>query len=425
MIERMELYPGIRLTVFTDSRFKQNCLSIQYVRKMDRAEAAMNALIPSVLLRGTRSAPNLRGITRRLDELYGASVSPISRRAGDYQTTGFYVSLMDDRFALEGERVLEKTLAFVKELLFDYPVAEGGFLPEFVEGEKINQIAAIQAELNDKRVYAMQQLLKAMCKEDSFGIPRMGTPEEVAAITPQGLLAHYLRVRRESPVQLFYVGSADLPRVARELREMFAGEAREPLPLPAQTPLTLTPGTDLRETMEVAQGKLCMGFSTPVTNRDRDFAAMQVANGIFGGDVTSKLFQNVREKQSLCYSIGSSYYSAKGVVLVSAGIDFDKEAHVRQEVLGQLEAISRGQITDTELRSAREALLSALRGIHDAPSAMEGYYAAMELGGSGLTPQAHMEALERVTKEDVARVAETLRLHSTYFLEGDASHGED
>lgn len=425
MIERMELYPGIRLTVFTDSRFKQNCLSIQYVRKMDRAEAAMNALIPSVLLRGTRSAPNLRGITRRLDELYGASVSPISRRAGDYQTTGFYVSLMDDRFALEGERVLEKTLAFVKELLFDYPVAEGGFLPEFVEGEKINQIAAIQAELNDKRVYAMQQLLKAMCKEDSFGIPRMGTPEEVAAITPQGLLAHYLRVRRESPVQLFYVGSADLPRVARELREMFAGEAREPLPLPAQTPLTLTPGTDLRETMEVAQGKLCMGFFTPVTNRDRDFAAMQVANGIFGGDVTSKLFQNVREKQSLCYSIGSSYYSAKGVVLVSAGIDFDKEAHVRQEVLGQLEAISRGQITDTELRSAREALLSALRGIHDAPSAMEGYYAAMELGGSGLTPQAHMEALERVTKEDVARVAETLRLHSTYFLEGDASHGED
>ena len=425
MIEGMELLPGVHLTVFTDSRFKQNCLSIQYVRKMERSEAAMNALIPSVLLRGTRSAPNLREITLRLDELYGASVSPVSRRAGDYQTTGFYVSLMDDRFALEGERVLEKTLAFVKELLFDYPVKDGGFLPEFVEGEKTNQIAAIQAERNDKRVYAMQQLLGAMCREDSFGIPRMGEPEDVAAITPQALLRHYLRIRRESPVQLFYVGSAEPQRVARCLKEMFGGEARALVPLPPQTPLRLGKGEDLREAMEVAQGKLCMGFSTPVTNRCPDFAAMQVTNGIFGGDVTSKLFQNVRERQSLCYSIGSSYYSAKGVVLVSAGIDFDKEDHTRQEVLRQLEAISRGEITDTELLSAREAMLSALRGIHDSPSAVEGYYTAMELGGSGLTPQAHMEALERVTKEDVARCAERMRLHSTYFLEGGESHGEN
>ena len=162
MTERIELYPGIRLTVFTDSRFKQNCLSIQYVRKMDRSEAAMNALIPSVLLRGTNSAMDLRQITLRLDELYGAAVSPISRRAGDYQTTGFYVSMMDDRFALDGESVLEQTLSFVKDLLFDYPTENGGFLPDFVEGEKTNQIAAIQAELNDKRVYAVRQLLKNM-----------------------------------------------------------------------------------------------------------------------------------------------------------------------------------------------------------------------------------------------------------------------
>lgn len=365
MTEQIELYPGIRLTVFTDSRFKQNCLSIQYVRKMDRSEAAMNALIPSVLLRGTNSAMDLRQITLRLDELYGAAVSPISRRAGDYQTTGFYVSMMDDRFALDGESVLEQTLSFVKDLLFDYPTENGGFLPDFVEGEKTNQIAAIQAELNDKRVYAVRQLLKNMCREDSFGIPRMGEVPDVAAITPQALLDHYLRIRRESPVQLYYVGSAQPQRVARCLREMFAFEQRDYRPLPDHTPLKLSGKQDIRERMEVAQGKLCMGFFTPVTNRDKDFAAMQVMNGVFGGDVTSKLFQNVREKQSLCYSIGSSYYSAKGVVLVSAGIDFDQEPHTREEILRQLELCREGHISDSELLSAKEALISALRGVYD------------------------------------------------------------
>lgn len=422
MIEQMELFPGIHLTVFSDSRFKQNCLSIQYVRKMVREEAAMNALIPSVLLRGTGSAMDLRQITLRLDELYGASVSPISRRAGDYQTTGFYVSLMDDRFALEGESVLEKTLSFVKELLFDYPTEEEGFLPDFVEGEKTNQIAAIQAELNDKRTYALRQLLKTMCREDAFGVPRMGETRDVAAITPQALLRHYLRIRRESPVRLYYVGSAQPQRVARCLKEMFASEERDYIPLPDHTPLTLSEPEDIRETMEVSQGKLCMGFATPITNREPRFAAMQVLNGVFGGDVTSKLFQNVREKQSLCYSIGSSYYSAKGVVLVSAGIDFDKENHTREEVLRQLKAIRRGEISDAELQSAKEALLSALRGVHDSPSAIEGYYAAMELGASGLTPETHMQALERVTREDVVSCAKELHLHSTYFLEGGSTH---
>ena len=137
MIQRTTIYPGVYLTCIQDRRFKQNCVSIQYLREMRRGESGKNALIPSVLLRGCKSAPDLRQITLRLDDLYGASVSPISRRAGDYQASGFYVSLMDDRFALDGESVLEKTLDFVTELLFDYPTEDGGFLKDFVEGEKI------------------------------------------------------------------------------------------------------------------------------------------------------------------------------------------------------------------------------------------------------------------------------------------------
>ena len=206
-----------------------------------------------------------------------------------------------------------------------------------MEGEKINQIAAIESELNDKRVYAAQKLLETLCGQDPYGVPKMGTRQEVEAITPQELLRHYEALRRESPVEVYYVGSADPGRVAELVKRMFAQEVREPRELPRQTDLTPGVRQDRREAMEVAQGKLCMGFLTPITNRDHRFAAMQVTNGILGGDVTSKLFQNVREKQSLCYSIGSGYYAAKGIVLVSAGIDFDKEDHVRREVLSQLE----------------------------------------------------------------------------------------
>ncbi len=418
MITTTYLSPGIRLQCYTDNRFKQNALSIQYVRPMRREEAAMNALIPSVLLRGCNSAPDLRQITMRLDTLYGASVSPISRRSGDYQTTGFYVGMMDDRFAMGGEPLLEETLAFVGELLFDYPTENGGFLDAFVQGEKTNQIYAIEAERNDKRTYAAQQLLKKMCGPDSFGLPRMGEPEEVSAITPQALLRHYEALRRESPVELFYVGSAQPGKVEAALQKIFAGEKRDYRPLPPQTDLAPGPKQALSEAMEIAQGKLAMGYVTPITNRSTAFPAMQMLSTVFGGGMTSKLFQNVREKQSLCYSIGSGYYGAKGIVLVSAGIDFDKEQHVRQEVEKQLDACRRGEISQAEVDAARHSLISALQAVPDSPSSIENYYSTMTLNGCGMDPQRHRAALEAVTAEDLIAAAKTLELHSTYFLKG-------
>ena len=127
MIETIQLLPGVTLRCFADSRFKQGCLSVQLIRPMDAGEAALNALIPAVLLRGTVSAPDLRTITatQHLDELYGASVSPLVRRVGDYQTTGLCCSFIADRYAMPGDRVLEPAVAFLGQLLLE-PVTENG-----------------------------------------------------------------------------------------------------------------------------------------------------------------------------------------------------------------------------------------------------------------------------------------------------------
>ena len=136
MIEIIELLPGVTLRCFRDHRFKQGCLSFQLVRQMRAEEAALNALLPAVLLRGTKNYPDLRSITQHLDELYGATVSPLVRRIGDYQTTGIYCGFMDDRFALAGDHVLSSMVSFLEELLMDSPLEEEGFLPAFVESEK-------------------------------------------------------------------------------------------------------------------------------------------------------------------------------------------------------------------------------------------------------------------------------------------------
>lgn len=418
MIETISLLPGVTLRICRDTRFKQGCLSFQLVRRMVAEEAALNALAPSVLLRGTRRCPDLRSITEHLDELYGASVSPLVRRVGDYQTTGLYCGFMDDRFALPGDKVLEPMLAFLEEILLDSPLEDGAFLPSFVESEKKNLIATIESELNDKRTYSMNRLLRILCREDTFGVPRLGEVEQVAKITPQILQEHYQKILKTSPIEIFYVGSAEASQVAQLLQPLVTRLGARENNLQPQTAFHPCEKSDVVETMDVSQGKLCMGFVTPIINRGADFAAMQLLNVIYGSGMTSKLFQNVREKMSLCYSIGSGYYGTKGIMVVSAGIDFDKEQLTRDEALRQLDICRNGGISEQELNSAKEALLSSLRSTHDAPSAIEGYYSTAALSGLIFTHSQYMEAVESATVDDVVACANSLELHTTYFLKG-------
>ena len=172
--------------------------------------------------------------------------------------------------------------------------------------------------------------------------------------------------------------------------------------------------------MEVAQGKLAMGFTTPVTSRDGQFAAMQICNTVFGGGLTSKLFMNVREKQSLCYDISSGYHGSKGIMTVNAGTDCDQEETVRAQVLAQLEACRRGEISPEELEAAKQAVISGLRSVHDSPGAIENYYATAALSGLAMTPAEYIENVQQVTVQQVADAAATLTLHTVYFLKGGA-----
>ena len=418
MIHTIPLLPEVTLRCFRDTRFKQEGLSVQFVCPMAKETAALNALLPAVLLRGCESAPDLRAITLKLDDLYGASMGSQVRRVGDYQTTGLSCSFMREAYALDGDKVFAPMVAFLEEMLFRPKLEKGIFPTDFVEGEKRNLLSAIAAQKNDKRSYAQSQMLKKMCKGDSLGIPRLGEKEDVEAITPVSLYEHYQKVLREYPIQLFYVGAAEPEYIADLLRPMFAKLDRCPAPLPAQTSFHDCGGSEHTEEMDVAQGKLTMGFTTPITLRDKDFVAMQIFNTILGGGMISKLFMKIREEMSLCYDIHSSYHGSKGIVIVSAGIDCDKDIQVRQEVMNQLRACQEGKFTGEELTAAKQALLSQLRSTHDSPGAIEGYYATSALSGLPLSPEEYAKAVEAATAEEVAKAASTLQLHTVYFLRG-------
>ena len=418
MIHTFSIAPGITLRCFPDERFKQACMSVQLLRPVCREEAGLNALLPSVLLRGCESAPDIRAIARRTDDLYGASIGGCVRRVGDWQTTGLSCGFVEDRFCLSGDEIMKPMTALLRDLLLRPVLENGMFRQDFVETERKSLVLTIESEINDKRSYAQSQLLRKMCSADSNAIPRLGEKEAVERITAEDLYAHYRRILKESPIEVAYVGSMNPETVAQLVADMFRDVERSYVNLPDQTAFHDGGGGEYTEQMDVTQGKLAMGFVTPIWDDDERVMALRLLNIIFGAGMTSKLFMNVREKLSLCYDIGSSFNSAKGLLTVNAGIDCDKVELTRQEVMNQLAACQNGAITAEELEAAKQYMISSLRAVYDSTGAIEYFYSMENLSVRPMTPEQNIAAVERTTLDDVVAAAKTLRLHTVYFLEG-------
>lgn len=412
------LLPGVTLRCITDKRFKQGCLSIQFLRPLRPEETALGTLVPAVLLRGSEKYPSIEAITRAQDDLYGSYIGALSRKIRDTYACGFFLRFLDDRYCMPGDAVMAPMVELIRELIFHPLTEDGHFLSEFVENEKQNLLSAIASRDNDKAGYAIRRLITCMAGTDTMAVPRLGNPEDVAAVTPESLYAYYRKLLTESGIALFYIGSQEPEKVADLLRPVFAQE-RQPIALIPHTPFRGNdPGTH-EESQPIQQSQLCLGFTCPIDTEHPLYAAMLVGNSLYGGGMTSKLFSYVREKLSLCYSISSTYVAAKGVLLISAGIDAAQRETAEAEILRQMQLVQAGDISEGELRSAKESLLSSLRSLQDSPSAMENFFSACYIEGLEADVAKRMAAIAKVNAEDVAAAFRTLERHTTYFLKGD------
>lgn len=414
---REELMDNVYLTYVPSRKFKTGLLSAQMVAPLRRETASLNALLVNVLSQGTVNCPDMAALSARLDQLYGAEVIPTVRKKGENQAFGFVASCVDERFLPQPERLLEPLSDLLGEM-FCHPVTRNGRLSgEYTAREKENLADLIRGEINDKRSYASRRLIAEMCREEPYGVSRLGEARDVERISLQRLNAHYKTILPQARLELFYCGSGERSRVAGMLRRAFASLHRQGGMEPAPTlrrPARERPKL-VEEEMDVAQSRLCLGFRL----EGEDPAAAMVMNAMFGGSGGSKLFMNVREKLSLCYYASSAYHRRKGLVTVSAGIRAGDYQRALDEILAQLDAMGRGDWTDRELDDARRALLSGLRSMEDDPGSLEDFAVGRAAGGSDETVAGLMTALEAVTAQDVQEAARALRLDTIYFLKGE------
>ena len=419
---RSEIMPGVWLTCITTDKFKSGCLSINMITQLTRETASLNALVPQVLRRGCKSYPDLESFAGRLDDLYGAGISPTVRKIGEIQTVGLIADFVDDRYVPEDTDLFSDILALAADMLLR-PVLEKGLLSEaYVESEKEKQLDRLRSRINDKRSYALQRVIECMCSYEDYSISRLGDEESTENITPETLTERWQTLLETAPIEMFYMGGESFKNVRTKLRAAFKDLPRGELDFDIGTDIRMnsvdTKPRMFTEELAVTQGKLSMGFRLGEIMDDPDYATLYVLNALYGGAVTSKLFMNVREKLSLCYYASSMTDVNKGVMFVYSGIDFDKYDAAYNEILAQLDAVKQGDFTYEELNAARQAVAAELRTYTDSERDMEHYWLSRNLRGEECDPMELSAMVEAVTRQDVIRAASGIVLDAVYFLKG-------
>jgi len=373
-----------------------------------------------VLRRGCKAYPDMTALNRRLKELYGARLDGGVSKRGEVQLISLYCEILSDRYALEGESLTTLGAGLLKSVLFDPALENGCFRAEDVELERRNLADLIDSQLNDKRYYASQRLKEEMCKDENYGVSEFGTREDALAVTPRALYDAWLNMMATARIEAFFVGDGDSAACKLLLTQAFSALVRKS-PADCSTQVIKDAGEvkTITERLPVSQAKLGLGFRAGTATPEPDVAAMQLACTVLGGTPQSMLFLNVREKLSLCYYCYSRFERQKGLVFIESGVEEANAESAKEEILRQLGELKAGNFSQEDLGFAALSLENSYRELGDSLSGISGWYLGQAVAGKMRSPAQAAKEVISLTKEQVQKASQKIRLDTVYLLAGE------
>ncbi len=410
---------GKLLAVKTD-KFKIELLTLSMAFPASPRKRGLCSLLFSTLRCGCVPYPDIASLSRRLDDLYDANITTMMNPIGDSVSAGFFCECLAKECAPGEEDLLGGTLDTLHKMLYEPLFDENGFFrKKNVEIEKKNLCDSIRASENDPKYLSATLCREVMFADEIGGLPHYEPVEKIMEITPRDITEFHREYLTLSEPLFIYVGSRDATEVKSLIECYFpelGGSSAE-----FERPEIKKAPSEMRyaeEEMAVLQGKLTMGFRADIGANDRGRYAAMLLNEIFGGSPASKLFKNVRENQSLCYSCSSIYNYNKGAIFVQSGISNENKDRVIGEIISQFDDIKKGEITEYELMCAKHSMENSIRQSFDSPYSIEHFYRARTISGIDETPSDIISSLEGLDAADIASAARRFGADTCAFIRG-------
>lgn len=408
---------GIKLHILNTDKFKTNLVAVFLTTKLKKETVTPNALISAILRRGTNNLKTQEEISKQLEELYGASFDCGIDKTGDNQVLKFYIqTINDDYIPQQEENMLKTSIENIFDIVFNPLTEKKGFKKEYVEQEKKNMKQRIEGRVDNKARYALDRCIEEMYKDKPYGLYKFGDVNSLENIDENNLYKTYEKLIDECKIDIFISGNIndeveDIIKENENIKKLKERDAKY------NTTSEKPEGKkgEIIEKMSVTQGKLVMGLDLNIQNEDEKYYTL-VYNNILGGSANSKIFQNVREKASLAYSAGSSYFKYKNNIFINCGIEISNYEKAVELIKEQIEDMKNNNFTDEEFENAKNSIIATIKTIDDEQDTLIIYYFGQELSNNKNTIEDYIKKIEETKREDVLNIANKVEINTIYFL---------
>lgn len=416
---KREIKQGINLHMIKSDKFKTNLIAVFLTTELSRENITKNALISSVLRRGSKNMPSQEEISKQMEEMYGAGFDCGLDKIGDNQALKFYIETVNDNFLPDNtEQILNNSIEKILEIVFNPYIENNGFKKEYIEQEKNNIKNIIEGKIDNKSRYSIDRCIEEMYKGEPYGLYKYGYIEDLENIDGENLYKYYQQLIQNCKIDIFVSGLIDenianLIEQNENIKKLQEREGKYNIPI------TLEKETKeekiVTESMDVAQGKLVIGLDVNLGDPSLRYDTL-IYNGILGGTANSKLFQNVREKANLAYVASSTYLRHKGNIFINCGIDIGNYEKALKLIREQIDDMKKGEFTEEDIEKVKKGIIDTIKTIKDEQDTQITYYFSQELCKENVSIDEYINKIENIKKSNIVDIANKININTIYFL---------
>lgn len=405
---------GFTLYHIPNNKFKTFTIGGYFFRPLKKEGMLETSILSNILMKYNQNYPSEQLLTKHLEELYGTSLYVGFNRMALVNSLSIVIKMINDEY-IDDKNIdlFEETIKLLNDTI-NKPLFD---IDKF-NLEKELLIEDIERVYDNKVQYATLKFIKTMYENETCRHSIASMKEEAKNLTLDDVMKEYELLFNSK--KIFYViGNIEFSRIVDAFKKIKFDQVEiDELKFIDYETKEIDKVNEIIEQENNNQSIVIMGYRSEVREKDELYPAMFLLNNMLGGYFHSTLFQEIREKHSLAYSISSDYSSKKGTFVITAGISASKYNEFKEIVDKIIDDYRNGFINDDTINLTKKMLINAQYKIADQPSYGLGSILKDINGENERTIEEKIETILNVKTEDIIECAKRLKLDTIYFLEG-------
>jgi len=401
------------LHLIKTNKFKTILFKLIFRDDIKKEEITIRNVLIDYLMFASNDYKTKKDLSRKKQDLYGASLYGYNKRIGNHHVTEISLSILNPRYT--EEIMFDESTNFLKQIILNPLVKNNTFDSEILSIIKKSIESDIKEEKENPDSYASIKLKEMIAINAPFSYNLSGYLKDLEKINCDTLYEYYKKFIKENIIDFYIVGDFDISAMENKIKEEFKFDNNKKEL--GNIKITYDDKKELFfvEESKFNQTKLMLGCVPNNLTKKEQNSVLTLYNIILGNSPESKFFKNIREKNSYAYSISSGFRKTDNLMIISSGISYKNHKKVINLIKQEMKEMLLGNFSEEELLRAKELYISVLKDIDEYQSSIIDYF----FGLSYIETQSikkQIKTIKLITKEEIINVASKINIAAIYIL---------